>query len=406
MTGEGIMIDNISHRLSALETIGWAFSDAKTTYLTHGLHPYPAKYIPQIPHALIQALSYPNETVADIFCGSGTTLVESMILGRNTIGIDANPLACLISEAKTTRFIEGDEDLLVSLVKRAQILADEVCIYGEQSLFGTDTFHSQASRPEHEAISFWFEPLVVEELAEIRSWCQALPSATSRTVAFTALSSIVVVVSKQDSDTRYVRRQKDILPGDTFRRFARSLKEAIQAVAAFDREISADARCDIYHHNILTAPNIGYMDLMVCSPPYPNAYSYHLYHMTRMIWLDMNQPKFKQEEIGSHRKYSKKGLVEEKIATFRREMITIFTWMYEHLRPERYACFVVGDSTIQGQKISTVDIIAEAARDCHFYEVCRLHRRMMDTKKAFNPAIGKIKGEHILILQRDGRKII
>jgi DNA modification methylase len=406
MTGEGIMIDNISQQLLTLETIDWAFSDAKTTYLTHGLHPYPAKYIPQIPHALINALSYTQETVADIFCGSGTTLVESMMLGRNTIGIDANPLACLISEAKTTRFVEGDEEVLCSLVKRAQVLADEVSVRGEQSLFGSETFHSQASRPDHKAISFWFELFVVEELAEILSWCQSLPSTTSRNVALTAFSSIIVVVSKQDSDTRYVRRQKNILPGDTFRRFGRSLKDAIQAVVALNKEIASDLHCDIYHNSILTPPNVGYMDLVVCSPPYPNAYSYHLYHMTRMIWLGMNQPKFKQEEIGSHRKYSKKGPLEEKIETFRREMITIFNWMHEYLRPERYACFVVGDSTIQGQRISTVDIIVEAARDCHFREVGRLHRRMMDTKKAFNPVIGKIKGEHILILQKDSRKTI
>lgn len=120
----------------------------------------------------------------------------------------------------------------------------------------------------------------------------------------------------------------------------------------------------------------------------------------------MNQPKFKQEEIGSHRKYSKKGPLEEKLEIFRCEMITIFTWMYEHLRSERYACFVVGDSTIQGQRISTVDIITEAERGCHFREVSRFHRRMIDTKKAFNPAIGKIKGEHILLLQKEGRKAV
>lgn len=209
MTGDNTITNDISQHLSALETIDWAFSDAHTTYLTHGLHPYPAKYIPQLPQALIQTLSYPNETVADIFCGSGTTLVESMVLGRNTIGIDANPLACLISKAKTTKFVEGDEEELYLLVDRAQALANEVSVQGEGgSLFGSEAFYSQASRPTHEAISFWFEPFVVEELAEILAWCQALSSATSRNVALTAFSSIVVRVSRQDSDTRYVRREK------------------------------------------------------------------------------------------------------------------------------------------------------------------------------------------------------
>jgi len=34
-----------SAELAALDKIDWDFVDAKTTYLTHGLHPYPAKFI-------------------------------------------------------------------------------------------------------------------------------------------------------------------------------------------------------------------------------------------------------------------------------------------------------------------------------------------------------------------------
>lgn len=48
-------------------------------------------------------------------------------------------------------------------------------------------------------------------------------------------------------------------------------------------------------------------DLMVCSPRYSNAFSYHLYQMTRMVWLGMDEKRFKRQEIGSHPKYSAKG---------------------------------------------------------------------------------------------------
>src|SRR5262245_21752253 len=57
-----------------LQQIDWDFRNAKTSYLTHGVHPYPAKFIPQIPNALIQEFSRVGDTIADIFCGSGTTL--------------------------------------------------------------------------------------------------------------------------------------------------------------------------------------------------------------------------------------------------------------------------------------------------------------------------------------------
>src|SRR5205823_8637266 len=94
--------------LEHLTAIDWDFAGAKTNYLTHGIHPYPAKFIPQIPNALIQELSSIGDTVADIFCGSGTTLVEALTLKRHALGIDANPLACLISRAKTAVISEEE----------------------------------------------------------------------------------------------------------------------------------------------------------------------------------------------------------------------------------------------------------------------------------------------------------
>ena len=99
---------------------------------------------------------------------------------------------------------------------------------------------------------------------------------------------------------------------------------------------------------------------MVCSPPYPNAFSYHLYHMTRMLWLGMDQPKFKREEIGSHRKYSAKGSNGATASTFKAEMRTILGWLQGHLKPGGFACFVVGDSTIRGERVNNADIIADA----------------------------------------------
>ena len=64
---------------------------------------YPAKFIPEIPRQLIE-LFHPGDTsgVLDPFCGSGTTLVETIDAGLDAWGIDLNPLACLIAKVKTT----------------------------------------------------------------------------------------------------------------------------------------------------------------------------------------------------------------------------------------------------------------------------------------------------------------
>src|SRR5579862_111558 len=86
--------------ITAMSAVDWDFADAETGEFTHTFHSYPAKFIPQISGTLIDYLTQPGDTVADVFCGSGTTLVEAVRRGRNALGFDANPLATLIARVK------------------------------------------------------------------------------------------------------------------------------------------------------------------------------------------------------------------------------------------------------------------------------------------------------------------
>lgn len=385
-----------------LKAIDWDFAGAKTGYLTHGIHPYPAKFIPQIPNALIQELSSVGDTVADIFCGSGTTLVEALTLKRHAVGIDANPLACLMSRAKTTAISESDALALRQLATDMRTAGDALALGGDGQLFPTEKFVSSAWRPEGETLSFWFEPFVIEELAECLARCRCLRTEPARTLALTSFSSIVVAVSKQDSDTRYVRREKGLSSGEVFRKFARALDVSVRAASEYSDLVEPRFRCAVVESTLLDAPEIPPIDLMVCSPPYPNAFSYHLYHMTRMLWLDMDQPRFKKEEIGSHRKYSSNGKNAATAGTFRLEFEGIMTWLRDKLKKNGYACFVVGDSTLKGERIDNAEIISQAGKIAGFSEVARINRTLQSTKKSFNPSIGKIKTEKILILENCG----
>ena len=389
--------------LGRLRALDWDFTDAKTDYLTHGLHPYPAKFIPQIPNALIQELSSVGDVVGDIFCGSGTTLVEALLLKRHAVGIDANPLACLISTAKTTRVTDEDAEALQELAVRAGAMAEQIgSADGQRSLFSPGDLFGARMIPDSDAIRFWFEPVVAKELGQIRAWASELPTDRARVVADAAFSAIVVTVSRQDSDTRYVRRKKPVRPGDALGRFSRCLTNAAHATTELTALIEPRLRRSVHHANVLDAPPVEPLDLVVCSPPYPNAYSYHLYHMTRMVWLEMDQPAFKAVEIGSHRKYSRKGPSAATSATFAEEMSRIFGWLRNQLRRDGYACFVVGDSTIRGRRFNNADAISKAAAEHGFVEEARMLRRLLDTRKAFNPSIGKVKREHIVLLRNGG----
>jgi len=385
-----------------LDQLDWDFAGAKTNYLTHSIHPYPAKFIPQIPNALIQELSKVGDTVADIFCGSGTTPVEALTLKRHAVSLDANPLACLITNAKTTVLTDAELDLLSELIDRAQIMSDTFSTTTEEELFPREPFRSKAWRPSFNKLTFWFAEHVIEELAEILSWCREIQSNGARNAALTAFSAIVVAVSWQDSDTRYVRRDKKLPPGETFRKFTKSLSQVRRAVAELSDLVEPRFNNIIRQANLLDRPEIPALDLMVCSPPYPNAFSYHLYHMTRMIWLSMDQPTFKQNEIGSHRKYSLPGKNAATADTFRAEFAQILQWLASSLKPGGHACFVVGDSTLKGEVIKNADLISELGAAAGYREVGRIVRTIQSTKKSFNPAIGKIKKEDILVLEHIG----
>src|SRR6476646_6407224 len=103
--------------------LDWEFKTTHTGYYTHRCHPYSAKYIPQIPNLLISNFTKKNDLVLDNFVGSGTTLVESKLLGRNAIGVDINPLACLISKVKTTPIEKSATEHILEFI---QSLRDDI----------------------------------------------------------------------------------------------------------------------------------------------------------------------------------------------------------------------------------------------------------------------------------------
>lgn len=398
------LLDGFDHDIAKLHGIDWNFEGAKTRYLTHGLHPYPAKFIPQIPNALIQELSSVGETVADIFCGSGTTLLEALQLKRNAIGIDANPLACLVSRAKTTQISDAELNEVSEHLETCKGMLSNLQADTGDLFFSGRPFQSEGWRPDAKVTDFWFSPEAVEELAEILHQIKKVESCKARNLCLSAFSAIIVSVSKQDSDTRYVRREKQISVGTTFSKYISQLSSALGAVAELSDIIEDRFKCRVVQSDILEAPETDQFDLVVSSPPYPNAYSYHLYHRLRLLWLGFDDQEFKKAEIGSHRKYSSKGKNKATHETFANEFYKILKWLKVRLAQGRYACFVVGDSTLDGQRIDNTQLISDVALPLGFVDVDRIEREIAPTRKAFNPKIGKIKTEKILILRNGGRR--
>ena len=83
------------------ETTIWFFpEDYPSKDKVHGLKNYPGRFPPIIPKILIEKYTKNGDFVLDPFVGGGTTLVEAIKLGRNSIGFDINPKAIALSNEK------------------------------------------------------------------------------------------------------------------------------------------------------------------------------------------------------------------------------------------------------------------------------------------------------------------
>jgi hypothetical protein len=127
------------------DTINWnlSFDDIKESVRTkhvHRLHPYKGKFIPQLVEYFLddhvndfkkEAYFHAGDTILDPFAGSGTTLVQCMELGLNSVGIDISKFNCMISKVKTQKY---DLGRLGNVLRRAAKLTAD---YSKSNLDST-----------------------------------------------------------------------------------------------------------------------------------------------------------------------------------------------------------------------------------------------------------------------------
>ena len=385
-------------RIEALAKEDWDFVEEDTGGHGHRLHPYTGKFIPQIPRRLIETLSRKGERVADPFCGSGTTLVEGLALGRHVVGVDQHPVATTISKAKTTRIGNEDTEALARHLKGCTDLAASAG-GKEEDLFRThDKFKSTGWRPPQETMKGWIDEHVVEELAELGKRIDAIEEEAARTLAKAVWSAIVTGVSRQDGETRYVRTQRRVPEGETLARYNRKLREAMSIAQKWSRETRGDEECRVIEANVRSHPDLGRVHLVVTSPPYPNAYDYHLYHRLRILWLGGEAKRVRDGEIGSHQGISNRKTPNEVAAAFGQEMEEVLGWLGQHLQKGRHCCFVIGDSVVKGETIYNADIIEQAGKAQGYELAGRWQRRIASHRKSINPVMGRAKDEWIVVL--------
>lgn len=149
---------------------------------SHLIHSYPAKLLCHIPFFFLQTDYFcPKDgLVLDPFCGTGTVMLEANISGRKAIGADANPLAVLISQVKTTYIEKEDlQKTLRTIISRAKRIKDTV------------TF-------DVSSISRWFSKSTIQQLNHLESAINQVKDVEHRRFFMICLSNLVKKVSFAD----------------------------------------------------------------------------------------------------------------------------------------------------------------------------------------------------------------
>ena len=388
-------VDELEDPRSVFESLSsrdWSFTEDDTRYLTHDLHPYPAKFIPQIPAHLIARLSMPGDMVLDPFGGSATTAVEAVRLGRRAISFDANPLSALIGRVKTgymASSVRTDLDQLCAAID------GHIINFGthEQEWASHLTSRHGKYLPDIPNVAKWFEDYIVGELCLVRHLIEETTAGLARDAAYLALSRVIIRISHQESETRYVSVPKQLRPTIALRAYLESLKAVTRRLEQAAIELQfADARYLVgdSRYDLTSAVGENCIDLIVTSPPYPNATDYHLYHRFRLFWLGFDPRALGKIEIGSHLRHQRN---ETGFEEYQEDMALALDGCCRVLAPGRYAVFVVGDAIFKGRSFSTSDAMALAARDAGLEVLGVIDRPIHRTKRSFAKPARRARSE-------------
>jgi hypothetical protein len=379
-------------KIKNLYTLDWELEDANTRYYTHGYHPYSSKYIPQIPNQLISKFTEKNDLVLDTFMGSGTTLVESKILGRNAIGIDVNPLACLISKVKTTTIKKSE---LVEISKILISLKEDILdLRGNTTTFNNGEkkaiIDNSISKTLHPNIVKWYHQNVIHELLTIKSRIDTVENKDVKDFLLVSLSSILRGVSNATSGFGNLMINKQAFPKTRiYEKFVIVVRDMLKSMSEFNKEATnSDIRIINHDSRRIEFIDDETIDFICTHPPYMAAVPYAEYQKLSLWWLGFSQYELEKRLIGGRRSRA------DTPDRFFHDINMALMEMNRVLRKKKYCCIIIGNPVYNGKIWNLNDFIKKDAKDIGFILLTEIKRHK------YHSTMGKMKEEFILIFMK------
>ncbi len=410
-----ILLDRtrVSHHLAALLGGDLGFHHESSSYASHSLHAFAAKFPPQLPRIFIEHLTRKGETVLDPMVGSGTTVVEAYLLGRHGIGVDIDPLALQICRVKTTRL---DPEVAVEAGERALMRAAKLL----EDRRATGRFLERLPDENKEFIDYWFAAQTQHELAALLLAVETERNEQARDFLQLVFSSIIITKSGGVSlarDLAHSRPHRDETkqPKNALEKYRLRLQKSAKALDELHLDHNG---IEVLLGDCRALPlDDESVHLVVTSPPYANAIDYMRAHKFSLAWLGQALSflsKLRSQYIGAEKvgelpeiplPPKTRGTIQaleakdaRKAAILRKYFIDMRAALSEMLRvlkPGRAAIVVVGPSTMRGLRIDTPVCLAEIGGALGF-KVIGTKERKLDRNRRMMPARFQNNGQSMI----------
>lgn len=383
-----------------LSQLDWKLEDADTDKYSATIHPYHARFIPQIPKRLIENFTEPGEKVLDPFNGSGTTTMISSVIDRPAVGVDLNPLACLIASVKCTLYdIEALEDHIDDFLREAnkrirsvdnQLRLDEIEGGSQEEI--------PLKIPDFPDKERWYIDSVLKQMGALFHLIHEVDDEEYRGFYKICFSAITKPVCRSQEDWTYIgdnmypdKETNKLTPVDknydVYSQFETKVNRALRGVKRYAESEPAEAEIHQADSRNLDFLDEGSINFAVTSPPYANAVDYARYHRLSFYWLGYPVTETKEDEVGARSKRGRKSAVED----YFQESRKVYEEVYRVLSEDARFAIVVGNSQRKKEEIETVDRIRDICEEIGYsYEgeiVRELARQSMSQKEITEESI-------------------
>lgn len=389
----------------------WTYRDAYTKDYTHCYHNYPAMMIPQIVRALIAEYRPAGrlDTLFDPYMGSGTSLVEASIAGIDSVGIDINPLACLISDVKTRHYDS------LQIEKDYGRIAERIDKYSEKAV--EDTNFDRISNS-----GYWYSRDVLFKL----SFLTQLVDADVRTRDFfrVVLSEVVREASfTRNGEFKRFRMPSSRIPAfhpDVFGMFRTKALRNMDGLRQYN-SVALRPKVEVLRTDAsvgMSASNIGpeSVDMVITSPPYGDSrttVAYGQFSRWSNEWFGFDNARNLDNILMGGHKYDREIFETESIRSEldsiresdARRFMEVISFLNDYwlsirnvaaaVRHGGVVCYVVGNRTVKGVRISLDYFTAEMFEKCGFDHIRTIVRGIPNKRMPAKTSPSNIAGERV-----------